>query len=48
MVKDNKQRQAEFKERMRSGGFVQITAWVHADDKARAIKYLKSLTDKRR
>jgi hypothetical protein len=42
------QRQAEFKKRMKDGGFVQVSAWVHAHqaaDVSNALKLLKEDAD---
>jgi hypothetical protein len=33
MADTNAERQAAFKERQRGDGMVQVTLWVHADDK---------------
>jgi len=43
----NKERQAAFKQRMRTDGFVLTAIWVHADDLERVKKYIARLRDKR-
>ncbi len=43
VAKDNKTKQAEFKARMREGGFVQVAVWVHLDDKERVRRYIERL-----
>lgn len=42
-AKTNRQRQAEFKERMRAAGFIQYPVWVHPEDRQRLKKYVERL-----
>ncbi len=43
MTKTSKERQAAFKQRMRSAGFVQTAVWVHATDIKRLTVYVAKL-----
>jgi len=47
VAKDNKTKQAEYKDRMRKSGFTQIAMWVHQDDKERVRRYVRGLNKSR-
>ncbi len=39
----NQEKQAAFKARMRSAGYLQLQVWVHADDKEKIRRYAVDL-----
>jgi len=46
-MSSNKQKQAAYKERMRSKGYIQTAVWVHVDDKEKLKKYISKLNKAR-
>ena len=46
-VKSNRERQADFKTRMRATGFQQLNVWVHRDDADALKAFADKLTARR-